>query len=477
MPLVRASFAWAAESVSDGYQIFHESTQIADVTGISHEMELDIPYGAHNFSIRGYNTGGNGPLTSVAVELVETVPVVPPGPVAGFNVSLTVLDPVEPPVEPPVDPPVNPAAPYDLYATDTENRGVIPHEINWPIAPVTNRTINVPADMTLQEAAAQSNAIIIVSAGNHGDFDTRDSTDQRWIIDRNAVFTRISVGRGNGNLRGARIHISGGRFDDVTQGIFLVGDDLLIENVNWRYEFMTLGSGFGNAPFNRVAFVQCSLFAYYGMMLHNDGLQHGYPMNTDFIFAGNYFAGGMEPLVNGGGAQIEFGIRCMSTDRMVLVDNRARNGIQGLVWKNAYRIQDGCRNVFMRRNMTEYGDAIRLNYNDTVPNGEGLLGRVEIYDHRSYVPQNVNGEGLLGFKNLASEANFPNPLITDGNIGYHFNPGNHWMWASQVYPWDVAGTNVELPYEDPPVHSAWLTANNIRPGADHGPLVDLTFAG
>lgn len=233
MPRVRASFSWRGEPAAEGYHIFHESAQIADVTGISHEQELDLPYGTHRFSIRGYNRGGNGPFTATSVELAEPMPE-PPGSVEGFSVSLAMIG--APGGGPDTGDPNG--EPYDLTSGGTRT---VPFSYSWPTAPSTSSQVTVTTMADLQTQVANSNIEITISAafGTQSGNVTVTGDDVDIIMSNSATINgEVSFGSGT---RCARVRWTGGNISGGPLG----GDnweDVLIDNVNAQFT----GSGTGN---------------------------------------------------------------------------------------------------------------------------------------------------------------------------------------------------------------------------------------
>tara|TARA_S200002703_G_scaffold1223_3_gene2082 strand:+ start:4689 stop:5960 length:1272 start_codon:yes stop_codon:yes gene_type:complete len=227
MPRVRASFAWVGEPNSEGYHIFHESTQIADVTGISYERELDLPYGAHRFSIRGYNAGGHAPFASTVVELLEPMPE-PPGTVEGFNVTLTLIGTTPPPA---------PGSLYDLETIRSTSGARTPPtwatdgSFSWPNEPVTTQSETVTTMAELQAALQVSGNQITIPASfgtQTGLIDITSSVSDIDVIMSNSA----TINHDGFRLNGTRMRWTGGNvIGTAGNQLDIGGTDIIMDDM------------------------------------------------------------------------------------------------------------------------------------------------------------------------------------------------------------------------------------------------------
>ena len=357
---------------------------------------------------------------------------------------------------------------YDLYGTDTKLgniRGTIPFTVTWPTAPVTNSNVFIvdssPTGTEISLATALSTTgggTFFVNAGNYATL-ALEQNDQHWILADEAVFTGLSTT----NVP-TRIIVEGGRLH--TSGTtFVTADDLLLRNIEMN--FSSSGMNFGVSAFGGNPTTRCNRLA----LVHNTMVGFSACIGTtggdavvanavDFIIAANYLAGGMDPADSGG----EYTMRIQGATRVVVVDNRARNGVDGGTSKHTYRSHHGTQDYWARRNMTEYGDGIFYHSvaGPTGPFTEDQMGDHWVYDYECYT---TNASQIALRRIDSGEAGFfPGVLTTDGNAAFtDLSIGFAWNQKAG----DSIGVETVSAHITPPLLSAWLTADGLQPGADH----------
>ena len=357
--------------------------------------------------------------------------------------------------------------PYDLYATDSRNRGLIPFQVNWPEPPRTTRTIQVPNDMSFSAAQNVAGAVIHVAAGDYGPLRISQN-DQAWLFDSGAHITGLSVAN-----RPQRIVLSGGTGDMGGQQIPMLVDDFLMMNVDYD-NIGNLLWGFGDITVSRVAIIQNRLHCWAHCVFTPGATANtGGNFGSDLIVAGNYMQGGMDPANSG----IEATVRIMSMERVVLVDNRSRNGRSGEGVKNVYRSLYGNKDFWARRNMIEYGDGWKLSQGSASSPPNNVAGRHWIYDTVHYLGSDNASASVSSAatrdSNSGMSVAWPEPLVTGGNIQYssetsitvNNTESSTWRWSPQAG--DPTGANVRSPYQTPPALAQWTVTGGLPPGADH----------
>jgi hypothetical protein len=344
---------------------------------------------------------------------------------------------------------------YDLYGTDTENRGVIPFAVNWPEAPSTSTNLTVSNNTELATALATPNAEITVAAGSYNALNIA-ADDQEWIVDAGATFAGLA---GNGF---DRVRVTGGNV--VTAGDVNPYDfgSLTLRNVNIECDDFNIGLGL--LLFDRCAVIHCTVFAQRtglfvpGATANDAGVWAG-----DLIACANYVSGGMTV----GNSGVESAFRIQSVLRTILVDNVARCGFDGQGVKHTYRSHYGNQNFWMRRNLDEYGDGIylqaRANNDAVVANNR--MGNHYVFDSRIHTT-NLSAFAFRGAGGGSIAADWTGALVTDGNQGFTDDTVHDvWTWAAKAG--DSIGTDSINAYQAPPALSAFLAADGLPPGADH----------
>ena len=341
-------------------------------------------------------------------------------------------------------PPPTGAGLYDLYGTDTQSRGTIPFAVNWPIAPTTTQTLNVPGGTSLSAALATPNATIYVAAGSYGTF-APSADHQEWILDDAAIFNGISViNRNNISVTGGVINEYGG-----DNSLAVRSNDISYENVRIS---MPNGTGILDS-YNRVSFVQCTLDASaYGLFHYRYTTNYSY----DLILAGNYISG-VQTNTNA--------VRLMGTRRVILVDNR----LVSYETRPTFRSHMGSGDVWLRRNMAANSGGILMTpeVNTFTPlETFDYMGDHWIYDFEQYTTS-TSSAGLLRTSNYDPNpplsTSWPGILVGAGNRQYH-DAGQFW-WNAQ--PGDPIFDNQILAGRVAPALGSWLTTRGLPPGADH----------
>lgn len=346
---------------------------------------------------------------------------------------------------------------YNLYTTDTNSRGLVPFTVTWPTPPAgTLAELSVTDSGTLATALATPNARITVAAGSYGVL-ALTRNDQHWILHDDATFSGLTTAS-----RRSRIVIEGGSFTS-SSSFTILADDLWLDNVNFTAtDSLAFGIGaFGGNPAqtcNRVAIVHCTSYSGRIGLYFAPGLPGN--RHQDIILAGNYVSGGMTV----GNSGVEPAFRIQGAERVILVDNRARCGIDGQGIKHTYRSHFGNQDFYMRRNMTEYGDGIYFRpRSDAVSGGvDDYMGDHWVYDYLFY--SNSPAVPAYATRTDASSTTWPGVLVAVGGRAYQ-STTNRWYWNSKTG--DTVSDNTSSAYTAPPAMGAWLTARGIQPGADH----------
>jgi hypothetical protein len=349
------------------------------------------------------------------------------------------------------------SAPYDLYGTDSGGRGAIFFAVNWPLQPTITTEGSVTNNTQLTEALNTPGLRASVAAGSYNAL-TLASDDQEWLCDDAAIFS------GLGGNSFSRIKVQGGNV--VTSGdIQPYGfTDLMLRNMNIQANSMQFG--FGTVMFDRGAMIHCTVynqrtgFITPGLTAAQVGAR-GY----DLILAANYISGGMDPADYGN----EPAIRVQSVSRCIEVDNRTRCGVDigsggVLDTKHNFRWHHGCRDVWARRNLIEFGDGIYIEprTDEEAVLASQIMGAMRLYDFVIHTTR----LSAYAFRDVVNSTNYPEPLIVDGNVGFtDVTANDNWIWNGQAG--DTIGSNTTAAYTAPPALGSWLAADGLPPGADH----------
>jgi hypothetical protein len=268
--------------------------------------------------------------------------------------------------------------PYDLSSFD------IPFAYEWPIPPKITRTIRVPEHMSLAAASRIPRARIIVAAGSYGGLTIKQS-DQWFDFDDRAIINgSITIDHYGGQ---ERTRFTGGQVIGTrlegTRGI----RDFLIENVDLR---LTEGiyAGLNNrvgAGATRVAMINSSTHTrLYSWFLAPQVAA------TNIILANNNLQGGQPD-------GREATVRCMTTDRLIIVDNRITNRA-----KHLFRNHGAVTNTFFARNQLEASSSSIIMITTRAGGASyGDIRDVWLLDNRIYYPgtdthADVSTGGSLG---------------------------------------------------------------------------------
>lgn len=352
-------------------------------------------------------------------------------------------------------------APYDLYGTDSNERGTIPFTVTWPTAPqgtLTELTVNDAS--SLSTALGTANAQITVEAGSYGTLALAED-DQHWILADGAVFSGLSA-----TGRPVRTIIEGGEFSLGTSSTLLVVDDFLMDNVNIS-AVGTFGFGSGTLVTNRVAMIQTTVVAdVYALFTPGQSANDAGQIGHHLYVAGGRLHGGRSP------SGAEATARIMAMHEFIMVDTWLENGIDTEATNRVLRSHYGNHNYWVRNVISPQGDGI---YFQPRANGDPIeainrMGDHWVYDVALYFDSDDGGAtGTHALRNDVNSTDWYGELVAVNNTAYDFRgpsaEGTRWSWNSQTG--DTVDDNFELAHEAPPALSSWLTANGIQPGADH----------
>lgn len=337
-----------------------------------------------------------------------------------------------------------------LYAQSSEpyDLGSVPFSYSWPTEPAVSRTINVPADMSLAEAAAVPGAHIIVAAGSYSGF-TINRADQWFDLDDNAIINgTLTITRSGGQARtkftggqvvGSRIS-AGDALDFLFGGVMFTMSDGIYMSLSWQ----STGS-------QRIAMINSTTntTAYSWFMAPQ-------VVDTNIILANNDFAGGQP-------SGEEATLRIMSATRLIVVDNRITNG-----GKHCFRNHGTGGYTYFARNQIEvYGSATQA---DPTAGGQydGPLQDIYFVDNSYYLMD--LGQDFLMEVQYGGVDNF----TVSGNTSYKgdgsggFNIGN----TGSTGPGTGLNftNNSSLPYQAPPAFTGGASASVIPTTMDRSPV-------
>lgn len=198
--------------------------------------------------------------------------------------------------------------PYDLYATDTVGRGVIPFPVNWPAEPNQSMTVSASTFSALQSAVnAGARRITYTGVSSSG---LAIGSDDVWVeMAEGSSIGNVSIMDGTHRVRISAIAPRTASVGHISVGSF--STDVLFRGLN-------VGAATGNAAINiwdtrRIAFVGCDVQLQNNYFALWAGSGVGSHASQDVIIANTRVRG------NG-----QFGsMRLQHITRLIIVDSRA----------------------------------------------------------------------------------------------------------------------------------------------------------
>ncbi|MBX3707353.1 MAG: hypothetical protein KF911_12050 [Pseudomonadales bacterium] len=225
--------------------------------------------------------------------------------------------------------------PYDL--------GSVPFAFSWPDPPITQRTIEVTTIEQFRSAVQQSNARVLVAAGNYRGNLNVTGSDLDIVVSNNATITGVLVwGNGLVSQRPARIRWTGGNLIDGGMQLqpiedLLVNDffiDNLASNSPEGIHNLTGLSGVQRQGWNRMAWINSTI------RLRGGSSAGGWAFYTSPNGGSDLILANVKVQTTAGQNNRFMGVR-----NLIIVDSAFNpDGLSA----NGMRIHNSSSNVFMR---------------------------------------------------------------------------------------------------------------------------------
>lgn len=310
---------------------------------------------------------------------------------------------------------VVPAGIYDLYASDTESRGQIPHAVNWPLAPAQQTTVTATSLSELQSAVNAGARQINYSGASGG----------ALSIQSDDVYINMAAGASIGTLNfndpagHARILIS----CDTPRGAS-VGSVVMGSNYN-NVRFQNLNMGSASAQMDhydvrRVAWVGCDITTGNNYFAAWPGGAVGSHNNQDWIIANCRITG-----------NTAFGsCRLQHIDRLTIVDSLIDTRNTGYA---TLRLEFNTNNAWIR-NVTCFGGGFTLD-----PQVGSSRPTATVHDV-TYFDCNVYHTGFISITDTQGDLSDPAKVynITMDDVLFHTDSGTPGSTISGVQgSWNV----------------------------------------
>lgn len=287
---------------------------------------------------------------------------------------------------------------YDLYASDQNDRGVIPFPVNWPVAPDTTTTVTVSSYSALASAVQTPNRKIEV-VGDCSGGSLQIVANDIWVeLQDGARIGDVTIGRGGSSTQ--RVLLSSRTPRSGRMGGMTIGSDSTDIMINGM-DMQSSSGALNMYDITRVALIN-SYISYGGgyqvaAWQGSSGLD-----NTDLIIANTQVV-----------SNNSSSFRLQKLNRAVIVDTLGDTRNTGYA---TLRLEFDSRNVWVR-NFTGYGGGFTLD-----PQVGSSRPNATVHDI-TYYDSNVFHTGLISFTDTQGDLSNPAKVwnIDINNLLFHSN--------------------------------------------------------